>query len=678
MSAVWQYFTRFEDGTYAQCKSCKLLVSRQQGCTSNMWKHARKCSKTTLNSPLEKKKNTSSTVSDKLKKQASKLAKYFTPSSDNSLVVCKNCDEALSVPKNNLSVLSSHLKNCPKNLNKTLVKTETVAEFIPNIGSVEVFDDALELSDDPLDSSDFDGKATGHTSSDASLLLNLFSKNSKQSAAKRKRKSTSNIWQYFDKISDGNNTAKCKSCQVSVKCTDGNTSNLWSHLKRRCFKNREYELALTNDRFEQPESLSLIDQQVNGNINFDETPSKVQKQLQVVVACDTVSEPSYDKMIRNLILYFVQDLPAYNTLSGEGFNRLIQRFSPNYSLYSTSFMFQNVISSLKQKSVSTLKQFLKDSVSPISLVVDCWNDDLKHASFIGVYAFFINPDLSSTETSCITLSCRTSPFSQLNESYFIAESVNSWLKDLDSSDTNRDGEDRLAAESFLPYKTVSFIKTPITLSLESFRDFKEINLMDTMDCICAKLNECFSDSVEKSLCDSDLVPNIFKLVDSLFKFLKTDDTALSRLRTIEKGLGFAKSLFLPTCAYGTVAAGLKALQFVLELKNAFMILFETSNINDSFPILVQSDWKSLSLVTHFLVSIRKIAVENESASVSWFLPAFLNIQSVIEKFVEKNSSSDFWDMVKPFVFYFKIAVNSVVDSVTDDMQYLLSTFLDPR
>ena len=689
MSAVWQYFTKYEDGTFAQCKSCSMLVGRQQGCTTNMWKHLKTCSKSDPSSSGKLSKETTANRF-KFKSQSSKLRKYYDSQLHHqSSFACKSCGKIIRAAKGSFFALNQHLKLCKKKLPhiQDLSQTQIGLNFSLDSANLKSVDNKIQSS------SASNNIATLNEISEISIHnkfkpLNRFlpkEMNKSFLSTSTPNRKRSKIWRYFEKSVDEKQVAKCKCCSIKIKCTNGNTSNLWHHLKRHISRN---ELVLPSQQQSvEPNGLISNNNQENlsstDNSDMDLNVSAMENQLKVVVACDTVTDLGFDKMSKNIALYFIKDLPAYNTLDGEGFTQLLKKFSSESASQSTASFFQDVIYSLKKKSLKILKRFLNESISPISLVVDCWTDDLNQTSFLGIYAYFINPNLSSSNFSCITLSCRTYSVFQLNTAYYIAESVNRWLKNANVFDLSEDSvlyEGSINAETtdtFMPYKTVSYIKTPITISLESFKDYKDIYLFGSLDCIYAKFNLCFSDCITKCICDNDLVPNIFKLIDSLLKFLKTDAAALSRLKTIEKGLGFATSLFLPSRMTESLTLGLKSLHFVTELKNAFLILFETSNINDNFPVLVQSDWASLRLVTDFLLNIQKVLKNHQNASISWFLPSFLEIENIISEFIERNSTIDYWDMIKPFVFYLKVSLNALIDETNDNVQYLVATFLNP-
>ena len=702
MSSVWQYFSKCDDKNYAECITCKKVICRSQGCTTNMWKHMKHHHGLKLDGATSRQSVVDS--------QLSMLMTYYDPVKDNSkLVTCKTCRRTFKKINSNFSNLWRHRQCCNR-----LAPTE--ASLLEQTSSVSG-QESKEATDttqikNSFDDSDLSARLPHPELSllPSSSSFNVYNQPLKK--PRKRRKTVSTVWMYFDRGTPEENCATCKQCKLRIRRSESNTSNLWTHL-RRCHALRSSANMPVTSRITRRRSSStnehrshdfesFLDED-NGFIfpddyigdvnnyfaesndpaveNNENQPKKSnENQISLLLNCDSPVKP-VDKVTKGLALYLIKDLPSYNALEGEGFNYLLNIIASNHHPPSSQHILEKVLSDLKAETTKVLKNLLRESVSSVSLLVDCWTDDVRQTSFITVYAYFINPKLSSTSTCSIALSSRTFPVNQLKESYFVIDSVNRWLRSDDGKQNQEESFRNDAASSgaendaFLPYRSISFIKTSINISVDLFKDYKDTDSIRIMDCVNDKANKCFSEAA--SSCMKGTEPNIFKLVDSLLNFLRTDALALSRLRTIQKGLGSSKFLFLPSDMHRSLESAVKSLQLLSEIKSALLILFETSSTSDNIPILLQSDWTALHSTTQFLTKVDSIICNCQNASISWYIPTFLKLQTMARECREKNSKSDSWSMVKPLVNNFEFAVNEVLINSYEDTEYVLATFMDP-
>ena len=665
-----------------------------------MWKHLERCSEAAAFLPekFQMKKFISSSSITKSTAASTGLWRYFTISSKNSdMVTCKKCGEDIKRVKGNSSNLWKHRQACAQLL-----------ELIENTDE-QNFDGSTD--EQSLESS-IEGMVEegSHTNGNTELILDQPINNpseiqtSKQGESprrneeKKSRKPRSQVWQYFDMINP--QCAACKRCRTKLNRFDGSTSNLWGHAKR-CYllsgKKKEKDSLSTGtsatSSFSCPNEMIIDDDIQNYFGNFDgdgvvvnpPTSSAAsftsnQLGLSVALKCDVPLEEqfTFDKITKKLAGFLIKELPSYDILEGPGFKEFANTLTPKYLMRTTKEMHDNVLSTFKVKTTNKLKKCLRESVSSISLVIDSWTDNLNQTSFIAVYAHFICPKLSPSTPFCITLACRTFPISQLKETYFILDTVNRWLRN-DLSEESFEGNcsmDDHENSSLLPYRCISFIKTPISIPLGIFKDYTDAESMRILDCVMTKVDQCFKEAACN--CMQGTEPNILKLIDSLLKFLQSDPSALSRLRTIQKGFGSTKFLFLPSDFKKGLQEAINSLQLLLELKNALLILFETSGTSDNFPVLLQSDWSALILTSNYVAEVQEIVNKCLNASISSFLPTFFQLQSMSKDYTDKHSRSDSWIMVRPLVASFELAIGETLTKYCNDEQYLLATFLDPR
>ena len=652
-----------------------------------MWKHLERCSESAALLPKEfVLKRCPSGSLTKSTAANSDIWRYFIPSvKDAGYVTCKKCNEDVKKVKGNTANLWRHRQACSQLLQLVQNSDEQNLDISTDEQSV---DSSIEdMIQDPI------ANENNNSVPLESQAIKQVELSRRFNEEKKIRKQRSQVWQYFDLAND--QCAVCKRCKAKLNRFDGSTSNLWGHANR-CFrlagKKKKGPSIPTISSYTYPHESVDDDDIQNYFGNFDaedaaianlpsgqETSVQNKLQMPIILNYDLRVEEhtTFDKITKKLAGFLIKDLPSYDVLKGQGFREFVIALAPRHSLKSTQEMHENVLADFKLKATNLLKKSLRESVSSVSLVIDSWTDSLNKTSFLAVYAYFIDPKLSSSFPCCITLACRTFPVSQLKETYFIMDTVNRWLR----NDTGEESIDEtsctsiLENSSLLPYRSISFIKTPISIPMGIFKEYTDAESMRTLDCVQTKANQCFKEAAYS--CMQGTEPNILKLVDSLIKFLQSDPSALSRLRTIQKGLGSTKFLFLPSDFKKGLQEAVDSLHLLLELKNALLILFETSGTSDNFPVLLQSDWTALILTTNYANAIKEIIKKCENASISFFLPTFFQLQNMSKDYTEKNCRSDSWLMVKPLVVNFEHALDEVLLKYCGDEQYVLATFLDP-
>lgn len=147
-----------------------------------------------------------------------------------------------------------------------------------------------------------------------------------------KKNSTSIIWNWFGFTHEDTEQKdiRCKICKESVKASDGNTTNLFNHLKRRHPK-------------QYAESLAAKAKKATAT-----PPAAAPKQQSLTDAFSKLSpydrgSKRWNNVTEAITFHLAKDLRPLQTVEGIGFNKMIKVLDPRYELPSRKFFSQSAI-----------------------------------------------------------------------------------------------------------------------------------------------------------------------------------------------------------------------------------------------------------------------------------------------------------------------------------------------
>ena len=135
------------------------------------------------------------------------------------------------------------------------------------------------------------------------------------------------IWRYFgfEPNETGNPRSKdhpkCRLCQVEIAAKDGNTSNLYSHLKNK-----------------HPEQYDIV-QRATTNANRKRQSNKIKKTQQPLLEATwdktklfSSSSQEYNKLTKSVKYCLAKDMLPISTVDKPGFKAMLRNFNPRYQL----------------------------------------------------------------------------------------------------------------------------------------------------------------------------------------------------------------------------------------------------------------------------------------------------------------------------------------------------------
>lgn len=173
----------------------------------------------------------------------------------------------------------------------------------------------------------------------------------------KRKKVTSDVWQYFDK--KDNMFAKCRLCGNTYK-TSGNTSNLSEHLKRI----HPMATAVSTDK------VAKIDEFVSRSEVY--APTSIKKQL----------------IDKGLVKMISKDAEPFNIVNREGFREFVHLLDPKYVLPSRTTLQHVHTKNRYEITFQKLKSKL-DAVEYCSITTDCWTSRA-NTSYLTVTCHFID------------------------------------------------------------------------------------------------------------------------------------------------------------------------------------------------------------------------------------------------------------------------------------------------
>ncbi|XP_053968277.1 E3 SUMO-protein ligase ZBED1-like [Anastrepha ludens] len=177
--------------------------------------------------------------------------------------------------------------------------------------------------------------------------------------AKKARYGQSNVWNFFNKSSDGK-TAKCLKCG-KIYQTSGNTTNMAGHLKR-----------------------------VHPTLTVSELP-KASGHMAAYLDKKYEASSKRKRDLDSALLNFIcSDLRPFYIVENEGFKQFVNALDPRYELPSRSTLLSTCYNNLFMNMRMKLKSILQE-VEYCAVTTDCWTSRANEA-YLTVTCHFIDPE----------------------------------------------------------------------------------------------------------------------------------------------------------------------------------------------------------------------------------------------------------------------------------------------
>lgn len=235
-----------------------------------------------------------------------------------------------------------------------------------------------------------------------------------------KRGGTSVIWNWFgfDKKDSEQRTVMCKVCKVAVKTTGANTTNLFYHLKH---KHRvEYEQCVEKRRAAEASKSTF-------------QPRFTQPKIQHAFAYGS----PYDKKSKRwkeltdaLSYYLAKDMMPLYSVEKEGFNYLLHKFDPRYTMPSRKYFTKTAIPQMYQECRELLQSTLA-TVDFFATTSDMWSSRATEP-YISLTIHYVTSDWT-LNSSCL----QTSFFPEEHTGENIAHQLKEFLTDWDLDETKQ-------------------------------------------------------------------------------------------------------------------------------------------------------------------------------------------------------------------------------------------------
>ena len=242
---------------------------------------------------------------------------------------------------------------------------------------------------------------------------------------------TSFYWKYFDVNPKNKNTSVCKLCQAIISrdgksATTFTTTNMSNHLR----KNHQEE-AKVADKKRKYNGYSGTDIPGTSGSN-SEPPVKHQTTIESILVKKKIWDindhrsQEIDYLIGEMIAV---DIQPYSVTSDIGFNRLIAKLYPNYSIPSKMYFTEKIITDIFTK-VKTKIQSSLDEISSISLTSDIWTASTNNAPFLSLTGHWLSNDFEQCRAML-----RVVPFHSTHTGARISEKLHNILDEYKISNT---------------------------------------------------------------------------------------------------------------------------------------------------------------------------------------------------------------------------------------------------
>ena len=189
----------------------------------------------------------------------------------------------------------------------------------------------------------------------------------------KKKNAKSIVWNYFGLKGDKNGNALkehdnrpvCRTCNKSVLCKGGNTSNLFTHL-------RDHHPTLFKEASKGKGTSSTM-------LNAAGTPSSTRQRHQETLPnvierrnCFPSNSPQAQELNAAVAYYLAKDMQPYYTVERPGFRKLIFKLNPRYHMPSRKYFSQQEIPRLYTKVKESVVNPKLAEIEYFSATTDLW------------------------------------------------------------------------------------------------------------------------------------------------------------------------------------------------------------------------------------------------------------------------------------------------------------------
>ena len=198
----------------------------------------------------------------------------------------------------------------------------------------------------------------------------------------KKKNAKSIVWNYFGLKADKNGIALkehddhpiCRTCNKSVLCKGGNTSNLFSHL-------RDHHPTLFKEASKGKGPSSTMPRAAATAATIGSTRSKQQETLPDAIErrkCFPSNSPQAQELNAAVAYYLAKDMQPYRTVERPGFRKLILKLNPRYQMPSRKYFSQQEIPRLYTKVKHTVVNPKLAEIEYFSATTDLWTSRATH------------------------------------------------------------------------------------------------------------------------------------------------------------------------------------------------------------------------------------------------------------------------------------------------------------
>ena len=188
----------------------------------------------------------------------------------------------------------------------------------------------------------------------------------------KKPNSKSVVWKYFEIRADesgipipGNEKKPlCRTCNKEVPCKDGNTSNMFTHLRdahpmlyTEAMKSKE--TATSSNTLRDPKQPTL-ESVIDHGLYYDPKSTQAQQ-------------------LNHAVTYFLsKDMQPYNTVEKPGFKAMIAKLNPRYKIPSRKYFADQEVPHLYNKVKDTVVVPKLQELEYFSATTDFWTSQANH------------------------------------------------------------------------------------------------------------------------------------------------------------------------------------------------------------------------------------------------------------------------------------------------------------
>ena len=236
-----------------------------------------------------------------------------------------------------------------------------------------------------------------------------------------KRNTKSPVWTYFGFVPDDDgepkdvNSPTCKICSEDVMARDGNTSNLFSHLK--IYHKHEYN--------------EVNELSVTQSSRKHKTTSDSSRQLTIETSFEKGRMYAKDSrehklLTRSVTECLAKDMLPMHTVDKCGFRSMLEKFNPRYELPSRSHFSRTAIPSLYCEVRDKVTRDLS-SVESFSATTDLWSSPAMEP-FLSYTVHYVNAEWE-LKSACLQALFTPEDHTGENLKLALTETLHNWKLD---------------------------------------------------------------------------------------------------------------------------------------------------------------------------------------------------------------------------------------------------------